>query len=98
MTGEFPEQDVDHINGDPLDNRWDNLRRASKHENLRNCSVHKDNKAGLKGVCVTRKRPTAQIYLNGKRTHLGTFDTVEEAHAAYCAAAEKHFGEFARFG
>jgi len=56
------------------------------------------NKSGFKGVCRYRneERFTAQIKVGGKHRHLGYFATAEEAHAAYCAAAQKYFGEYAR--
>lgn len=87
---------VDHINGDPSDNRRENLRVCSQEENLRNRACAKHNKLGIKGVFVHRGRYRAQISVNGLRIHLGDFDTPELAQAAYVSAANKHHGEFAR--
>lgn len=50
MTGSRPPEFVDHINGDPADNRWVNLRACSQSENLRNTALRSDNKTGLHGV------------------------------------------------
>lgn len=92
-------EQVDHINGDPLDNRRVNLRLATSAQNTANRSRHKNNKTGLKGVCFFRrdKKYVAHICVDGKRIHLGVFLTPEEAHAAYCEAAKELHGEFARF-
>jgi len=99
VHGELPKGQLDHINGDRLDNRIANLREASQTENMGNCIKHRDNKSGYKGVFPLRgKRWQAQVCRNGVKHHLGTFETPEEAHAAYCDAASKVFGEFARTG
>lgn len=99
VTGEWPREIVDHINGDPEDNRFCNLRLADKSRNNSNSKVRADNKSGLKGVQRQRNKAgtyMARITVNGKSRYIGTFPTKEEAHAAYAAEARKHFGEFAR--
>jgi hypothetical protein len=65
---------------------------------MRNKASHRG-KALPKGVsrCAGTDRLRASIYIDKKCRHLGMFDTPAEAHAAYCAAASKAFGEFARF-
>lgn len=88
---------VDHKNGNSLDNRLCNLRRATKAQNCQNSKTPRNNTSGFKGVTKLTYasgivRFTAQI----KGTYLGTFDTPEEAHAAYVAKATELFGEFAR--
>lgn len=90
---------VDHLNGNGLDNRRCNLRPASKAQNAWNAAGHADSFTGLKGVTFHRQRNkfVAAICRNGRRKHLGCFDTKEEAHAAYCEAASRLHGEFARF-
>lgn len=103
--GEWPANYIDHINGDKTDNRIDNLRSATKRENKYNSRVRADSRIGLKGVSYVPKgrngsaksKPyRAQIVANGQRYRLGDFKTAEEAHAAYCAAAARLHGEFAR--
>ena len=98
MTGEWPISMVDHIDVDPTNNRWSNLRAATKAENMRNLPTPKHNTSGLKGATkVGRNRWVAQIQHNGKNNYLGTFATAEEAHEAYCRKAKELFGEYARF-
>jgi hypothetical protein len=90
---------VDHINGDGLNNTRSNLRLATHTQNLRNARISRANTSGFKGVHWRKdiKKWQAYIYLDGKKILLGYFDTPELAYAAYCEAAEKLFGEFARF-
>ncbi len=92
MTGEWPQEYIDHINGNHADNRWANLRAATKSENARNNNGHRRRKSPYKG---TYKAKNGRW---GATISLGTFDTPEDAHAAYCRAAEMFFGEFANFG
>jgi len=89
---------VDHINGDPSDNRRENLRVCSQAENSRNCTVRKHNRIGIKGVYADPRRGTyrAQIRIDGKKVALGSYRTVDEAKAAYAEASNKLHGEFAR--
>lgn len=95
-----PKLIVDHIDGDGLNNRRSNLRIATKAQNAFNSKRHKDNASGFKGVSFHRARGrwTAWIRAGGESKYLGLFDTPEEAHAAYCFAARKIHGQFARFG
>ncbi len=97
-SGRWPENQIDHINGDKTDNRIANLREATHAENLQNSRRPSRNTSGFKGVCFDRSRGKwmARIHADGRDRMLGRFDTPEEAHAAYRAAAEKHHGEFAR--
>ena len=99
MTGRWPSDQIDHANGDPKDNRWCNLREATKFQNHMNTIKPSANKSGYKGVKrLENGRFSSCITLYRKRVYLGTFDTIKEAHAAYCGAAKAVFGEFANGG
>ena len=90
---------VDHINGDIMDNRKSNLRICSHSDNMKNRSLYKNNSSGYKGVYLHKaaKKWAASIRINkGKRKHLGLFDDCIEAARAYNEAALIHHGEFAR--
>lgn len=96
MTGEWPEDGIDHRNGIRNDNRWLNLRPASKAQNGFNSKTPVTNTTGFKGVYRSGKRFRAQLKINGSHTHLGCFGSPEEAYSIYCAAVEQHRGEFGR--
>lgn len=89
----------DHIDGNGLNNRRDNLRLSTKTQNSRNCRLSSKNTSGFKGVHYRpdKRKWDAKISVNNKTIFLGYFDTPEEASDAYHAAAIKYFGEFARF-
>ena len=76
---------IDHINGDPMDNRKENLRLSSKLENAQNHKVYKTNTTGVTGVSWHKGagKYTARISANGVRHILGYFDTIEEAAKEY---------------
>ena len=98
MTGKFPELDVDHTDGDTANNSWTNLREATVSENHANSRRRCDNTSGHKGVSFRKASQNwcAQIQVNGRKMYLGLFESAEAAHAAYLAAAQRYFGEFAR--
>lgn len=98
VNGAWPEIGIDHINGDKTDNRWGNLRLATKSQNGMNRPAQSNNTSGYKGVSRNRKRWAASIHEDGLKRHLGTFDTPKEAHAAYCRAAVKLHGDFVNTG
>ena len=90
---------ADHRNGNGLDNRWVNLRVCTGPQNVCNRKISKNNTSGFKGVSETKGgRFMAAIAFQQKTYYLGTFDTPEEAHQAYCEAAIRLHGEFANFG
>lgn len=102
VHGEIPdEMEVDHINGNPSDNRIENLRLATRLQNAANRKMHKNNLSGFKGVYLDSRRKNvkqwrASIVVQKKKHSLGIFSSPEDAHEAYKKAAEKYFGEFAR--
>ena len=94
--------DVDHINGDPLDNRKVNLRACTRSENCMNKKVRADSRSGYKGVWLSPDGELIKAYIRpptmekGRRINLGHYNTLEEAARAYDAKAKELFGEFAR--
>ncbi len=88
---------VDHVNLDGLDNREENLRIATTSKNAMNRHVTKISKSGLKGVFFYRGKWRASIGLNNRDIFLGDYATTELTHEAYCEAAAKYHGKFARF-
>lgn len=93
MTGEWPSE-VDHRNGDRADNRWENLREATRSQNNANQKRRHDNSSGVKGVSWDTLNRRWRAYINGKQ--IGRFDSIDEAAAARAAAARALYGEFAR--
>lgn len=93
VHGEWPADEVDHINGDRQDNRICNLRVVTKQENMRNQKRRYDNRSGVTGVDFREKTGSwrARIRAGGKLKALGHFDTWEAAVAAR-KAAERQFG------
>lgn len=89
---------VDHINGEGLDNQKRNLRLATNAQNHQNQIKPVASKSGFRGVSFDKRRNKfyARIWLNGRRISLGRFQTAVEAARAYDEAAVKLHGEFAR--
>jgi hypothetical protein len=98
VTGNWPTRDIDHINNDKEDNRWVNLREATKSQNVMNVPKRADNSSGFKGVIANGSKWRAFVKVEGRLTWLGSFDTFEEAVAERVKAAEEHYGEFAKHG
>jgi len=98
--GEWPEFEVDHINGMKTDNRISNLRSATRSENVNNTNLRSDSTSGYKGVNYSNQhgRYRARIVVKGKRMHVGMYDTPEQAHEALCAARNAYHGKFCNNG
>ena len=96
--GHWPRNFIDHINGNPSDNRLANLREATLQENAFNQKRQVNNTSGVKGVYFRKDREkwVSRITVDGKLKTLGFFLSKEEASQAYCAAAAEIYGEFAR--
>lgn len=96
-NGYWPEKQIDHINGDPSDNRLPNLREATKSQNMMNIKKIKSNTSGFKGVGWSKSSQKWRAYIvaNGVHYHLGLFETKEDAAQAYAQAAKKLHGVFA---
>lgn len=94
VHGEWPSVEIDHINGNPSDNRISNLRLASSTINKQNVRAPRcNNRSGFLGVALQHGRYRASIRADGAKRILGTFDTAEEASAAYIEAKRKlHVG------
>jgi hypothetical protein len=89
---------IDHIDGDPANNRIENLRPATASQNNLNRGKHKRNTSGYKGVTwvATVGRYSARIAIGEKRLFLGYFDDPKEAHQAYCESAKQHQPQYVR--
>ncbi|HXJ28162.1 MAG TPA: HNH endonuclease [Streptosporangiaceae bacterium] len=98
MVGEWPEDEVDHRDGDGMNNRWNNLRPATRSQGLMNTRKRSDNTSGHKGVWFDkrRKRWVAEVQINGKKHIYGNFASLEDAVAARDHGARRLHGKFAR--
>lgn len=99
MKGKMPERsnDVDHENRNRSDNRWDNLRDATRTQNNQNAKVRTNNRSGIRGVSWhgQNKKWDARIRVDGKTVLLGTHDCIAKASKARVDAEKEHYGEFA---
>lgn len=98
MTGKQPPASIDHIDGNPANNRWANLRAATSSQQQWNTGLPKNNTSGFKGVRRHRSKWRVQIWIKGVLHQRGGFDTPEEAAAVYESLARKFHGEFYRQG
>lgn len=90
MTGNWPDGVVDHKDGNPQNNKWENLRDIKHRANIENRTrPNKNNKTGFIGVSAHPKKPgmfRAQITVAGRNKALGAYESAAVAHAAYLAA------------
>lgn len=98
VHGEWPSQEIDHINGNRSDNRIANLRPATSTQNKINGGLREDNASGFRGVHFDKRRQKfiAQIKIGSRRKYIGQYDTAEAAGRAYLSTATATYGEFAR--
>lgn len=94
MTGTWP-KDIDHVDRNPLNNRWSNLREATQSENNGNMKLDKRNKTGFRGVSEVKGSKIGRRWraFIAKKT-IGTFASPEEAAQAYQCAAKERWGRF----
>lgn len=95
MTGECPPE-VDHKNRNRSDNRWVNLREATRSQNNVNSKLRNNNKSGFRGVCWCKntQKWKATINVGGNQKWLGRHSTMEKAFEAYRFAAIELYGDF----
>ena len=100
VTGKWPTNDIDHINGIRTDNRFENLREATRSQNCRNRVKHKGKSLPLGVYRNNRGRRTyyVQILANGRNKRLGPFKSVVEAEAAYLQASFDLAGQYSPNG
>lgn len=99
-TGSFPKLCIDHIDGNPANNKFNNLREATPKENSRNSKMFKTNTSGVKGVYwhKGKSRWYAHCRVDNKRHYVGVFKNILDAEKAVNAFREKHHGAFANHG
>lgn len=99
VTGSWPKDEIDHRDLDKANNRWGNLRPATRLQNLANQGAREHNFLQTKGVSVSNSRRNPYrvgMKINGRMTHIGCFPTLDSAHKAYERYAVIYHGEFAR--
>ncbi len=102
MTGVLPTYGlhVDHIDTNPANNRWGNLRLATHAQQQWNTGLSSRNTSGVKGVTWSRQmgKWLARVQVNNKRINLGYYETVEQARIATTLARETYHGQYANNG
>lgn len=98
MFGVWPHNHIDHKDGDRGNNRINNLRVCTQNQNNKNARKRTDNKSGFKGVSRKAgwRKWVSQCQSDGKKIHIGYFDTAEEAALAYDETVRRLHGEFAK--
>lgn len=96
MTGKWPLDELDHIDLDKSNNRWHNLRLATRSQNNTNKERYRNNTSGYKGISWYEKGKCwrAKIQKDRKQIHLGSFSRIEDAILAYKKAAKEFHEEF----
>lgn len=90
-TGTWPKDQIDHIDGDPLNNRFSNLRESTQAENVQNIFLYRNNKSGYQGVSWSEANGKwlATIQIGRRQRYLGVFSSAEEASKAYLEAKSR---------
>jgi hypothetical protein len=98
VTGNDPVDQIDHKDGDPTNNAWDNLREATRGQNNANSKLRLTNRSGVKGVWFVARvnRWRASVTMDKKTYNLGYFKSLDDAAVSVAQAREKFHGEFAR--
>ena len=96
VHGEWPSAQIDHVDGNGLNNRIANLRLSDQTQNLGNAAIRNCNTSGFKGVTQRGAKWIAQIHYKGENCYLGIFDDARSAAIAYDKAAINRFGNFSR--
>lgn len=94
--GLWPTTFIDHVNGDPNDNRISNLRLASRAQNSANRKTYIGSSSKYLGVCYVKSTDKWQASIGTPRTYLGQYETETEAAIVYNEAAKRRYREFAR--
>jgi hypothetical protein len=91
MTGVWPEDEIDHIDGSHGNNCFENLREATRGQNLQNTGWYRNNTTGYRGVWQRKDtgKFVAEIHVHNRKQSLGQFDSAEEAHRVYLDAKAK---------
>jgi hypothetical protein len=99
MTGQWPDGEVDHIDRNPGNNKWENLRQCSARENTRNKSLMSTNTSGVPGVSfdASKDKWIASIGVDRKRYNLGAFVRKADAIKAYMRGSLKYHGKFSPY-
>jgi hypothetical protein len=93
VTGDWPKNQIDHLNGDKLDNRWENLRDVTQYQNLVNKGAYKKKSSEPAGVTKKGDKWNARLTVQGAQMDLGRFDSAEKAHNAYLQAKVLFHGQ-----
>ena len=98
QTGSWPKKEIDHKNRKRADDRWNNLREATRSQNQHNAGRYSNNKSGIKGVTwhSQHRKWYVTIQKDNRPKFIGLFTSKKRARAAYAEAAKENFREFAR--
>ncbi len=99
IHGYLPKE-IDHIDGNPLNNRIENLREVNHSDNLKNTKLQSNNKSGVKGVYWHKgnKNWCVNIVVDKKYVYIGSYNSLEKATLAAYSARNKYHGEYANHG